>query len=75
MSSRHTRLRVLPVTAAFIAALTVGCEGQEPATTIQGETEQPVPGEPGAPEGIGPEGQGDDPATDTDVGADEDGPY
>jgi hypothetical protein len=64
MSPRFVRLRTLSVAALAAAALTVGCADEDPATTIEGEEEQPVPGEPDAPDPIGPEGEGDDPATD-----------
>ncbi len=61
MHSRFPRLRLLTVSAMLGAALLTGCEDAEPSTTIEGEEEQPVPGEPGAPDPIGPEGVGDDP--------------
>jgi hypothetical protein len=47
------RVRAL-LAASLLALGLVACEGADPATTIEGETEQPLPGEPDAPDPADP---------------------
>jgi hypothetical protein len=42
------RTRATAAAALLALALAAGCEGAEPSTTIEGEEEPAIPGEPGA---------------------------